>query len=90
MNELLIWLELDPVARFEPMPFDLSQLLRLMVGHDESIQVGMIEDRVMKRIGWRLPYVYLHHKYCLKILKDHPDITPIEVAPVVRTDFPLR
>ncbi|MGB7917185.1 MAG: hypothetical protein WCF79_18110 [Rhodomicrobium sp.] len=65
--------------RFEPMPFDLSQLHRLMVGHDESIQVGMIEDRVMKRIGWRLPYVYLHRKYCLKILKDHPDITPIEL-----------
>ena len=50
-----------------------------MVGHDESIEVGTIEDRVMKRIGWRLPYVYLHHKYCVKILKGHPDITPIEL-----------
>lgn len=61
------------------MPFDLGQLHRLMLGHDESIQVGMIEDHVMKLIGWRLPYVYLHHKYCIKILKDHPDITPIEL-----------
>lgn len=61
------------------MPFDLGQLHRLMLGHDQSLQVGILEDRVMKRIGWRLPYVYLHHKYCLKILRDHPDITPFEL-----------
>ena len=33
----------------------------------------------MKLVGWRLPYVYLHRKYCVKILHDHTDITPIEL-----------
>jgi hypothetical protein len=61
------------------MPFDLGQLHKLMLGHDESIQVETLEDRVMRLIGWRLPYVYLHHKYCLKILRDHPDITPFDL-----------
>lgn len=61
------------------MSLELSQLHRLMIGHDQSIQICTLEDRVMKQTGWRLPYVYLHHKYCLKILNDHPDITEIEL-----------
>ena len=61
------------------MPFDLAQLHRLMVGHDASLEVAVLEDFVMKRIGWRLPYVYLSHKYCLKILRDHRDLTPIDL-----------
>jgi DNA gyrase inhibitor GyrI len=61
------------------MSLELSQLHRLMLRHDESVQICTLEDQVMKLIRWRLPYVYLHHKYCLKILTDHPDITPFDL-----------
>lgn len=61
------------------MSLELSQVHRLMLGHEESVQVCTLEDRVMKLVGWRLPYVYLHRKYCVKILHDHTDITPIEL-----------
>lgn len=59
------------------MPFELGQLHRLILGHDDPLQVAELEQEILKKIGWRLPFVYLSRKSCLHILRDHTDIMPI-------------
>jgi hypothetical protein len=57
------------------MGLELSQLHKLITGVNDPIEVGILPDRVMPIIGWKLPHVYLSKASCLHILQKHKDIS---------------
>ena len=61
------------------MVFELGQLNKLIDGEHDSLHVATLDDSVMQRIGWRLPFVHLSRKSCLHILQDHTDITKFDL-----------
>lgn len=61
------------------MVFELGQLNRLIAGEHESLPVAILRDAILKRIGWRLPFVHLSRESCLHILRDHTDITKFDL-----------
>ena len=61
------------------MVFELGQLNKLINGEHDSLPVAVLDDAIIRRIGWRLPFVHLSRVSCLHILGDHRDITKFDV-----------
>lgn len=61
------------------MVFELGQLNKLIDGEHDSLQVGSLDDYVLRRIGWRLPFIHLSRRSCLHILQNHRDITKFDL-----------
>ena len=49
------------------------------MANTNSLQVGTLDEYVLKRIGWRLPFIHLSHKSCLHVLRDHTDISKFDL-----------
>ena len=62
------------------MGLTLWSLNRLAAGIDDPIQVGVLSDDVLRKLGWRLGFVYLSRESAVHIKKRHPDITSYEAT----------
>ena len=61
------------------MVFELGQLNRLIAGEHDSLPVAVLDELILKRVGWRLPFVHLSRKSCLHILESHTDISKFDL-----------
>ena len=61
------------------MVFELGQLNRLIAGEHEFLPVAVLQETILRRTGWRFPFVHLSRKSCLHILDGHTDITKFDI-----------
>ncbi len=59
--------------------FTIEDLINLRSGYKSSHQVAELSQKILEKLGWRSPIVYLSKVSLLHISEAHPDITDFDL-----------